>query len=41
MVNIKRDLGEIECGGMEWISQFEVGDKCRVLVNAVMNLQDP
>jgi len=33
--NIKMDLQEVGCGGMDWIDK----DKWRALVNAVMNLQ--
>jgi hypothetical protein len=31
------DLGEIGCGGIDWISLAQDRDKCRALVNAVMN----
>ena len=39
--NIKMDLQEVECGGMDWIDMTEDRDGWRVLVNAVMNLGIP
>jgi hypothetical protein len=39
--NIKMDLGEIGRGGVDWICLAHDGDKCRALVNAVMNLRVP
>jgi hypothetical protein len=39
--NIKMDLQEIGWGDMGWISLVQDRDRCRVLVNAVMNLQIP
>ena len=39
--NIKMDLQEVECGGMDWIDVAQDKDRWRVLVNAVMNLQVP
>jgi hypothetical protein len=39
--NIKMDRGEMRWGGVDWIGLAQAGDKCRVLVNAVMNLRVP
>jgi hypothetical protein len=37
--NIKMDIIEIGWGGVEWIRLAQDRDKCRALVNAVMNLR--
>jgi hypothetical protein len=36
--NIKMDLREVGCGGMNWIDVAQNRDRWRSLVNAVMNL---
>jgi hypothetical protein len=35
------DLGEIGCGGMDWIDLSQVRDQWRALVNTIMNLWVP
>jgi len=39
--NIKMDLQEAGCGGMDWIKLAQDRDRWRELVNTVMNLWVP
>ena len=39
--NIKIDLQEVGCGGMDWIDLAQYRDRWQALVNVVMNLLVP
>ena len=40
-VNIKMDLQEVECEGMDWIDLAQDWDRWQALVNRLMNLRVP
>jgi hypothetical protein len=39
--NIKVNLQEVECGGMDWITLAQDRYRWQTLVKTVMNLRDP
>jgi len=39
--NIKMDLQEVGCGGMDWIDRVQCRDRWRALAHAVVNLRVP
>jgi hypothetical protein len=41
VVNIRMDLHEVGCGGMDWIELAQDRDRSQGLVSAVMNLRVP
>ena len=39
--NIKMDLRDVGCGGMDWIEPVRDRDRWWAFVTAIMNLRDP
>jgi hypothetical protein len=39
--NVKMDVHEAGCGGMDWFDLVQDRDRTRALVNAVMNIRVP
>jgi len=39
--NIRMDLQEVRCGGVDWIELAQERDRWQACVNAVMNLHAP